>query len=291
VWMEWIESLKMGYGLFSVLDFCGSTVTCFNYRSEAQRLILGGDERLLVMYRTNLGFYAQTMLKCNFLQFGGTTVTALILGQAPSWLAGTHVFSAFLLAYWLVFCSPGDVWFQALSHTALLTPIKMTATISGAHALSSWGVDKALTAEHAKMRSSVWGALVCGFTSGCLGGLVAGVAEEGEGWVTSKAPTWPQQRTFYMVMLYYVVTDPHGVLNGLSQVSYHLVGFEGMTVFPVLAPSGCKVWLVILMLILQFSLDVTGVDLLQPLNQALGRIMAIVFPIRMQLRVGANKID
>ena len=152
--------------------------------------------------------------------------------------------------------------------------------------------------------------------------------------------------------------------------------------------AGWQVWLVILMLILQFSLDVTGVDLLQPLNQvstaclqwcsetardgavwrcmcwletlhvlpplhllhllhqlprhltchltchvaslprpntfmnfcrykppkkmiiergllkddywkriidiwiqALGRIMAIVFPIRMQLRVGANKID
>ena len=33
-------------------------------------------------------------------------------------------------------------------------------------------------------------------------------------------------RVLWQVMLYYVVTDPHGVLNGLSQVSYHLVGFE-----------------------------------------------------------------
>jgi len=31
--------------------------------------------------------------------------------------------------------------------------------------------------------------------------------------------------------------------------------------------GGWQVWLVMLMLILQFSLDVTGVDLLQPLNQ------------------------
>ena len=120
-----LESLKVCFGLFSLLDFCGSCVTCFNYRNEATRMIEAGDERLLLIYRTGVGFYAQTLLKCNFLQFGGTTVTALALGQAPSWLAGTHVFSAFLLAYWLVFCSPGDVWFRLLRQGYLLVPIKV----------------------------------------------------------------------------------------------------------------------------------------------------------------------
>ena len=151
-----------------------------------------------MIHRTAVGFYAQTMIKCNFLQFGGTTVTALILGQPASWL-NTHVWAAFIVAYWLVFCSPGDVWFKLLDHGWLLLPIKAAATISAAHALSSWGLDKALTAEHPRIQKSVWGALLCGFASGSLGGMVAGVAEEGEAWLTTKAPTWPQQRAFYMV--------------------------------------------------------------------------------------------
>ena len=196
--MQWVEGFRVAFGLMSFLDFCGSTLTCYNYRCEAQRLTKAGDERLRMIYRTAVGFYAQTMLKCNFMQFGGTTVTALILGQPASWL-NSHVWAAFIVAYWLVFCSPGDVWFKLLQHGWLLLPIKAAATVSAAHALSSWGVDKALTAEHPKIHKSVWGALVCGFASGSLGGMVAGVAEEGEAWLTSKAPTWPMQRAFYMV--------------------------------------------------------------------------------------------
>jgi hypothetical protein len=196
--MQWIEGFRVAFGLISFLDFCGSTVTCYNYRCEAQRLTRAGDERLRMIHRTAVGFYAQTMIKCNFLQFGGTTITALILGQPASWL-NTHVWAAFIVAYWLVFCSPGDVWFKLLDHGWLLLPIKTAATISAAHALSSWGLDKALTAEHPRIHTSVWGALLCGFASGSMGGLVAGVAEEGEAWLTTKAPTWPMQRTFYMV--------------------------------------------------------------------------------------------
>jgi len=124
--------------------------------------------------------------------------------------------------------------------------------------------------------------------------MVAGVAEEGEGWVTSKAPTWPQQRTFYMVLMYYVLTDPHGNLNRYHQACYDMLGLQAIPVFPVMAPSACKVWLVMVMLILQFSLDFTGVDLLQPINRAVARVMATLFPIRMQrnpdfLRVGSGK--
>jgi hypothetical protein len=31
-------------------------------------MLKAGDERLLVVHRTFVGFYVQTMLKCNFLQ-------------------------------------------------------------------------------------------------------------------------------------------------------------------------------------------------------------------------------
>ena len=34
----------------------------------------------------------------------------------------------------------------------------------------------------------------------CIYVYKTGVAEEGEGWLSTKAPTWPQQRTFYLVI-------------------------------------------------------------------------------------------
>ena len=54
---------------------------------------------------------------------------------------------------------------------------------------------------------------MCGFTSGCFGGLVASVFEEGEAWFTTKYPTWPQQSVFYGVFAYYFFSDPHGSMQ------------------------------------------------------------------------------
>lgn len=152
--MAWIETYKAIYGRINFLDFCGSTVTIFNYRCEAERHIRAGDERLMRLYRSYIGFYAHTILKCNFLQFGGSAVTAILLGQAPRWLTDSSAFSAFLLAYWLVFCSPGDLWFKMLQQ-GLMVPMNIFNTVRVAHALSSWGVDKSLNAEHPKIRKSV----------------------------------------------------------------------------------------------------------------------------------------
>ena len=65
------------------------------------------------------------------------------------------VLSAFFLAYWLVFCSPKDIWFKLLKQGAILVPLKAFETIRYGVLISTLGMDKALVAEHPKMRQSV----------------------------------------------------------------------------------------------------------------------------------------
>jgi hypothetical protein len=65
------------------------------------------------------------------------------------------VLSAFFLAYWLVFCSPKDIWFKSLKQGAILVPLKAFETIRYGVLISTLGMDKALVAEHPKMRQSV----------------------------------------------------------------------------------------------------------------------------------------
>jgi len=58
-------------------------------------------------------------------QFGGTTVTALILGQAPSWLAGLSTLSPLYLLYLLCLQPRLNVSRHLVLHTtpyATLTP-------------------------------------------------------------------------------------------------------------------------------------------------------------------------
>jgi hypothetical protein len=126
--MAWIETYKAFHGTINFLDFTGSTVTVYNYRCEAERHIREGDAKVQKLYRSYVGFYAHTILKCNFLQFGGSAVTAILLGQAPRWLSDSTAFSGFLLAYWLVFCSPGDLWFKMLQK-GLMVPMNIFNTI------------------------------------------------------------------------------------------------------------------------------------------------------------------
>ena len=65
------------------------------------------------------------------------------------------VFAAFFLAYWLVFCCPKDIWFKLLKQGAILVPLKAFETIRYGVLISTLGMDKALVAEHPKMRQSV----------------------------------------------------------------------------------------------------------------------------------------
>jgi hypothetical protein len=124
----------------------------------------------------------------------------------------------------------------------------------------------------------LWGALMCGFTSGCFGGLVAGVFEEGEAWLTTKCPTWPQQRVFYGVFAYYFFSDPHGSMQYYLRPVLQRLGLGEVALF--MSRRGSQATVILVMLILEFGLDCQGVDLLAPVNRQLSKVLSRVAPPR-----------
>ncbi|EKX53476.1 hypothetical protein GUITHDRAFT_101177 [Guillardia theta CCMP2712] len=230
------------------------------------RSIKAGDQRILNMCKTAFGCYATT-----------------IVGYDSS--LGTHVFSAFLLAWWLTFCSPFDIWHNSMKTPWLMIPIKAFATISSAHAITSWGMEKALNAEHERMRKSVWAALLCGFTSGSFGWVVVSYFETGGSAIVASAPTWAMQRAWYLVWVYYGLTDPHGIL----QHSRQAVGSHLQDISPVLSTlllmkpiskSAGKVVVATCCLVLQFALDICCYDLLIHLNRFFAIFWRTIAPLK-----------
>jgi len=272
-YMQIAESAKFGFNWFSLLDFSGSTLVCYNYRKAVEKGIRDKDERLSYMHSTPLSHYAIGIVTCLYSQFGGTTMTAIFLGENASWTAGDHVWGAFLLAWWLTFSSPFDVWYTMMDSAALRGPLQALACVSAAHAVTSWGLEKALKAAHSRMANSACAALVCGYVSGCFGWVVVGFFETMGERVKTMGPSWTMQRTFYAVIFYYVATNPHGKLTPAKE----LVGLGDMS------KELAQALLASCFLTLQFGIDVVGIDLLKLLRPLVFVISKLVAPINMQL--------
>ena len=147
----------------SFLDLCGSVLCCAFYRRRQD-----SRER-----------WWKVLLSCTMLQFGGTTITALMLGQPPSWLVSQKAFPALFVAWWITFCCPYDFyWDYVVKHCATLHALffGVFASISSGHASTSWGMDKVLFnsfhVNGAALGQSVLLCLVCGTASASGGGLM-----------------------------------------------------------------------------------------------------------------------
>lgn len=111
-----------------ILLFGGCTVTCLNYRKAVK-----GRKSWL-----------EVLLACCMMQFGGTTLAGLLLGQPPSWLLSKAAFPAMFVSWWLVFFCPGDAFWRALQPgSPLLLLAEVMKAVCSVHATSSWGTDKA----------------------------------------------------------------------------------------------------------------------------------------------------
>lgn len=147
----------------SFLDLCGSLLCCAEYRNKMK----AGRP------------WWHVLLGCTMLQFGGTTLTGVVLGQTPSWIVSQRAFPALFLAWWLTFFSPYDLyWCWTLRYTKFHAILFGTfASISSSHATTSWGMDKALfnkfhlNADAIGM--STLTCLACGTLSACGGGLMS----------------------------------------------------------------------------------------------------------------------
>lgn len=154
----WWNSGTNFFGI-SVLDFCGSLLVCYYYRNNIK----------------SKKSWFEAFIACILLQFGGTTLTGILLGQVPSWIISNTAFPAFLLAFWLTFCCPFDVFWILAKYLNFL--IKFGSAISTGHAVTSWGVDKALKntfhLNAIKISKSMLTCILCGIFSGCGGGLIS----------------------------------------------------------------------------------------------------------------------
>ena len=133
---EYLESAAVPiYSVpISILDFCGSVFCCKRYRES----ILSNRPK----------YWLETLLACTILQFGGTTITGLLLGQVPSWILSHSASPALFLSWWLTFCCPMDLYYRYIIKGSIgvvfLFVLGIGSAISAGHAVTSWGMDKAL---------------------------------------------------------------------------------------------------------------------------------------------------
>ncbi|KAJ1496407.1 hypothetical protein T484DRAFT_1759693, partial [Baffinella frigidus] len=153
------------------------------------------------------------------------------------------------------------------------------------HAVTSWGLEKAVTSEHPRMHNSVFGALVCGYLSGSMGWMVVAYFESGGALIRSSAPTWAMQRTFYMVPLYYLLTDPHGLMAETRKgAAMWVTDATGVTVpWEAFSKSAGKVVIASCHLVFMYTLDICGLDLLPLLNNFLSKVTILIAPSNMDL--------
>lgn len=202
--------------LISFLDFCGSVLACFGYRSVVTSL-----KRPIS--------WLESLVACTLLQFGGTTLTGILLGQTPSWVLSHSAFPALLLAWWLTFYSPFDIFWNFFNSNQLFIFVMGAfASISAGHAVTSWGMDKALFnaahVNHKRISESVLACIFCGTLSACGGGLL-------NDWFSfSRAPSFQSRtspaifsinnyaasatitRAFICACIYYAALNPCGYL-------------------------------------------------------------------------------
>jgi uncharacterized membrane protein YeiH len=121
-------------------DLIGSLLVCQSYR-----------------LKTKQKHWSESLFVCCVGQYGGTTLTALLLGQPPGWMLSHSSFLSLVVAWWLTFCCPFDLFwiffsppssttgpFSSFLHQFINLHHSFFLSISSVHAATSWGMDKVL---------------------------------------------------------------------------------------------------------------------------------------------------
>ena len=185
---------------FSTLDFFGSVVCCADYRRRLEQT--GQSHPWFAALATS-----------TLMQFGGTTLVGLLLGQPPSWTLSHNAPRSLLLAFWLTWSCPGDLWTTAYENSFVLRLFFATgAALSSGHAITSWGQDKALNAFHVQAQGAVFSALIAGAVGASGGGLLAALLDPFGERPVGQRSYGAFLRAAVGSVAYYLLRDPHGVL-------------------------------------------------------------------------------
>lgn len=154
-----IHYLEAGAGIhscFPIVDIFHATGVSVEYRRD------GSHEHS----------WLQRVVAVVLTSLGGTMVTGWLLGQPVSWVAASEVVPAYVAMWCIVHYSPGDVVYRALTcHPIPRFALAFLDDISWGFAITAWGVEKGLNAQHPAAKTSMAAALFCGISSGCGGGL------------------------------------------------------------------------------------------------------------------------
>lgn len=205
-WFDDLQSASLGLPLgphwlrFSLLDLFGSCGVCYKYRKA-----------LLQWSNAKRIPWLETLAACLFSQFGGTTLVGVLLGQPPAWTVSHNAVRSLFLVWWLTFCCPFDAWHKLIDASfALRLALDCGAWLSSAHAITSWGSEKAIAAEHHVARSAVFSTVLAG-TFGASGGTLFAATLNQRG--TFRGDFASLRKALVGATLYYILRDPHDVLG------------------------------------------------------------------------------
>lgn len=169
-WNEYLADLSLSIWIGDVqicfLDWCASMIVCHRYKEQ-------------IRYPKSS---FEALMACTLEKFGGTTLTGLLLGQPPSWILSQTSFPALLLAFWLTFCCPSDIFWSTINkipYGGFKFTMGLLAAISSGHAITMRGQDKAaLNKFHVnsdRIGQSMLTCIACGTLSGSGGVLVTDI--------------------------------------------------------------------------------------------------------------------
>ena len=142
-------------------------------------------------------YWLESLMSCYLFRFGGTTALAILLGQPPGWMFNCSITLALFLAWWLTFCCPGDFFWRHVAPSRILQEIILLFdAMSQAHALTSWGMDRALFGgfhnNSTVISNGLFLNIVCGLVASNGGGILADVFcfFEEKSYCVSHSPTF-----------------------------------------------------------------------------------------------------
>ena len=137
------------------IDLCGSIMCCLSYRHKNNY---------------NKKSWLEIFAACAVLHFGGKTLTAIILGQTPYWMYSQIDFPMFVVAWWLTFFAPFDLFWKFCDEFPFIEFVfKLFYAIEAGHAITIYGMDLAIWNSNPmigyKIKNSSFMCLLCGTLS------------------------------------------------------------------------------------------------------------------------------
>lgn len=190
------------------------------------------------MYRVGLKSeksWFEAFVSCALLQYGGTTLTGLFLGELPPWLMTWPPFTGFLISWWLMFFCPFDLYWKFAATPPVLAIYSFLGVFNNGHGVTSWGVDHALFnrfhVNPNEISFSYIGSILCGTLSCCGGTVLSDWLQftEHASYTMNQTPgvfrigyytvSREMNASFLLALLYYTLVNTHNFLSLDIQMS------------------------------------------------------------------------